>query len=181
MLQMTDDRSLMASIAAGDQESFRVFMQRHMPAIHRFARRHLFQADVAEDVVQEAFTRVWQFAPGWQDQGVPVKSWLYRITYNLCIDVIRKNKPEDDVVDELSVESTPETINMEADRQAKLQQAMNELPENQRMALAMCAYQGLSNREAADAMDVSVEALESLLARARRRLRKQMQAEGLLP
>jgi RNA polymerase sigma-70 factor (ECF subfamily) len=70
---------------------------------------------------------------------------------------------------------------MEADRQARLEQAMKALPENQRIAIAMCAYQGLSNREAADAMDVSVEALESLLVRARRQLRKQMRAEGLLP
>jgi RNA polymerase sigma-70 factor (ECF subfamily) len=93
---------------------------------------------------------------------------------------MRKVKPGDDTVDTLTEDTTPESIVMENDRQARLQHAINDLPENQRMALSMCVYQGLSNKEAAQVLDVSVEAVESLLSRARRGLRKQMQTEGFL-
>ncbi len=64
------------------------------------------------------------------------------------------------------------------EEQRRLRRAIEELPERQRSALVLCHYQGLSNRDAAQILDVSVEALESLLARARRSLKKELVSHG---
>jgi RNA polymerase sigma-70 factor (ECF subfamily) len=130
----------------------------------------------AEDIAQEAFIRVWRKASDWQDRQLPPHSWLYRITYNLCIDELRKRKPESDVDDhyDLSSEDSPESNIYQQQKDKLLAAAFTTLSEAQRTAIALCNYQGLSNKEAAGVMDITVEALESLLARGRAKLRKQL-------
>lgn len=172
---MPDDAVLMARIATGDRAAFTEFLARHLSDVVQFALRYLGQRADAEDVAQEAFSRVWRKAPGWRDRGTAPRAWLYRVTYHLCIDAIRRRRPVDSVEGleiPAAVHHQPEmTFQRNADDR-QLEQALAALPERQRSAIALCAYHGLSNQEAAAALEVSVEALESLLARGRRRLRQ---------
>lgn len=168
----TDESILFARIAAGDQGAFRLFLEQHLPAVLAFSRRYLRDEAEAEDVTQEVFSRVWQHAARWREQGLSPRSWLYRIAYNLCIDVLRRRRITTDDLESLVSESSPEAVVTERESSRVLQQAIAGLPEQQRSALWLCVYQGLSNREAAAVLDVSVRALESLLARGRRGLRK---------
>jgi len=169
----------MLAVAQGDQTAFTEVVTRHLNPVVHFAMRYLGRHSDAEDVAQETFIRLWKHANDWEDQGFSVRSWIYRITYNLCIDEIRKRKPMSPVDDEVSLTSS-EQPDKDLDRERRQKQvaaALSELPERQRTALLLCVYQGLSNRDAAAVLDVSIEALESLLSRARRVLRNKMTEE----
>ena len=171
-----EDQQLMLLIANGNKNAFTVLATRYSNQIIQFACRYVGSRTEAEDVAQETLIRLWKHAVSWQPQGYSLRSWLYRITYNLCIDEIRKRKP----VSELKYDSqavAKEQPDSEVYGQQKdviVKTALNELPERQRTAINLCVYQALSNQEAADTMGVTVEALESLLARGRRKLRKDL-------
>ncbi|MDH5324145.1 MAG: sigma-70 family RNA polymerase sigma factor [Gammaproteobacteria bacterium] len=168
-----DDKHLMETIAQGNQAAFTEFTRRYLDKIVSFAFGHMGKKADAEDVAQEAFIKVWQKASSWRDMNIPPHYWLYRVTYNLCIDKLRKRKPEISLEsDHYQVDNfAPEQELAQSQKMAKIQQALQTLPERQRSAIMFCAYHGFSNREAAKILETSVEALESLLARARRSLR----------
>ena len=173
------DSQLMLAVAQGDQAAFTEIVTRHLTPVVHFAWRYMGRRSDAEDVAQEAFLRLWKHAPNWEDQGFSVRSWIYRIAYNLCIDELRKRKPVTPVEDEVSLASAeqPDEDLYRDQRQQQVAAALNELPERQRTALVLCVYQGLSNKDAATVMEISIEALESLLSRARRMLRNKMTEE----
>ncbi len=171
----TTDAILLALIAQGDKQAFSQLMKRYLPSVIHFSMRYFSQRSDAEDIAQETFTRLWCKAPVWQDKGASVKAWLYKVAYHQIIDQLRKQKPEylseydENIIDE--TESIEKAIN--ADVSQLLQNtALNSLPERQRTAIMLCAIKGFSNKEAAVIMSIKVEALESLLARARRKLKK---------
>jgi RNA polymerase sigma-70 factor (ECF subfamily) len=174
-----DDLQLLTHIAQGSKAAMTEFISRYYQRITDFAWRHMGRKADAEDIAQETFIRVWRKARDWQDRQLPPHSWLYRITYNLCIDELRKRKPQTDVDEhfDLSGNDSPESNLYQLQKDKLLATAFATLSETQRTAIALCNYQGLSNKEAAHVMDVSVEALESLLARGRAKLRKQLSAE----
>lgn len=178
---ISDDTTLMARIASGDKVAFAEFLSRHLVAVVNFAGRYVQQTADAEDIAQEVFVRVWRKAPQWRDLGLAPRSWVYRITYNICIDEFRQRRPEPSLASEYLVDTaaTPEELTLDRDRISHLESALNLLPERQRAAIYLCAYQGLTNREAAASMEISVEALESLLSRGRRRLRQQLQIDPI--
>ena len=174
----SDDAVLMGKIAAGDKSAYTEFLTRHLSAIVDFAWRHVGRRVDAEDVAQEAFIRVWNKAPNWRAQGPSPRSWLYRITYHLCIDELRRRRPEaslQDAGDPTDPGATPEDSLLGHARIGQVAEAFRALPERQSTAIALCAYHGLSNKEAAATLNITVEALESLLSRGRRRLRQLLQ------
>lgn len=108
-------------------------------------------------------------------------TWLHRIAHNLCVDWRRKHgrvTPAGDGLPELDAGTTPQQDLEAAARTARVRAAVNALPERQRDALLLCHYQGLGNQEAAIVLGVGVEAMDSLLGRARRRLRQAMENEN---
>ena len=177
--EMKSDKELMLLISKGDKNAFAVLMQRHIAALLNFNRQYL--STEAEDIVQEAFIRLWNKAPEWQDKGISPKAWLMRVSYNLCIDTLRKQKTislEDQQTTLVDPNVTIEqhVINR-SDFQQKIQQ-LNALPERQRTAITLCAYHGLNNKQAAAVLDISIDALESLLARGRRKLKQLLKQQN---
>lgn len=170
-----DDTVLMERIALGDKSAYAEFLTRHLNVVVDFARRYLRRRVDAEDVAQEAFMRVWRKAPDWRAQQASPRAWLYRITYHLCIDELRRRQPDTPVQDtENAVDpgATPEESALRQARMGQLEGALRSLPQRQLTAITLCAYHGLSNKEAAATLDITVEAMESLLSRGRRRLRE---------
>jgi RNA polymerase sigma-70 factor (ECF subfamily) len=181
----TSDERLMELIATGDRDALAEFLRRHLDSIVNYARRYTGDPDDANDVAQETFVRVWQKGHSWKPGGSSPMAWVYRICYNLCIDLIRKRRPNVSLVDvddpPAPALETPEHRLMSEARTDAVMSALDKLPERQYTALSLCAYQGLSNKDAAAVMEISVEALESLLSRARRTLKTQLQDSDLLP
>jgi len=173
-----DDVALLQQSAAGDRMAFTQFLRCHIAAITSFTRRYTASHAEAEDIVQETFTRAWMHAGRWRparEHSSP-RSWLYRIAYNLCIDAHRKARPESADFDTIADPDSPERIVGRRRQDKMVHDTVRALPERQRCALWLIAHHALSNREAADVLGVSVEALESLLARARRSVREKINA-----
>lgn len=170
-----EDAELMRRVAAGEAAACRTLVDRHLDGIVAFAFRMLNDGAEAEDVAQEAFLRLWRGAARWEPRA-QVRTWLYRVARNLCIDRLRAQRPSVPVE---AIELPDDRIgpNMAVHREqvaALVDGAISQLPERQREAMALVHFQELSNIEAAAIMDVSVEALESLLARGRRTLRREL-------
>ena len=170
-----EESELVQRVAAGDRTAFHCLVMAHQRPLSAYARRMLLTADDADDIVQETLLRLWTRADRFDPKAARLTTWLHRIAHNLCIDMQRRGhrlQPMDEVPEQVAA-GTPEATGSEEQRQRWLRAALARLPERQRSALLLCHYQGLSNREAGEVLGVGVEAIESLLARARRQLRKE--------
>jgi len=167
------DAELMKRVAAGDAAACRFLVDRELPAIGAFAYRMLTSRSEAEDIAQECFLRLWKAAPKWRPDA-KVRTWLHRVARNLCIDRLRGRRPTDPIdAMEIAHEGVgPSGAVQQAQVAGLIDRAVADLPERQKQAVALVHYQEFSNIEAADIMGVSVDALESLLARGRRALRQ---------
>jgi RNA polymerase sigma-70 factor (ECF subfamily) len=174
------DEILMLRTGAGDREAFRQLLERHLGRMVAFAARVLGDRAGAEDVAQETFLRLWTHASRWQPTA-RLSTWLHRVAFNLCLDRLGRAREValDDIAEPRDPGPSP-IASMEArDIGRHVNAALAQLPAQQRVAITLCHYQGLRNVQAAKVMGVSVEALESLLARGRRTLRARLRA--LLP
>lgn len=172
-----DDDDLMARCAAGDAAAASALITRHAPRAVAVARGMLSDAAEAEDVAQDAMLRLWRQAPAWRPGEAQVGTWLHRVVSNLAIDRLRRRR-------RWSAEEPPERPDgapgAEAklageDRAAALRAEIAALPDRQRVALTLRHFSDLSNPEIAARMELSVEAVESLLARARRTLARRLE------
>ncbi len=177
LLNDQSDEDLLAAYADGDQAAARALMMRHTPRVLSLATRMLRDQAEAEDVAQEAMLRLWKIAPDWRVGEAKISTWLYRVASNLCTDRLRKKRGIGlDEAPEIEDDAPGAEAQMiTADRSAALRTAMDSLPERQRLALSLRHFEELGNPEIADIMEVSVEAVESLLARARRALAAELE------
>ena len=171
-----DDAELLARYAAGDRAAARILTQRLTPMVYRQALGMLGDRSEAEDVAQEAMLRLWRIAPQWDAGRAKVSTWLFRVAANLATDQLRRRKRVSPGLDNVPEQEDPapsaETQLHLAARQDALQRALQDLPERQRMAVILRHMEGLANPEIAKQLEVSVEAVESLLARGKRALKQ---------
>ncbi len=166
------DDDLVMRAGQGDQGAIRTLVSRKGPRIFALAGRVLGDLTEAEDVVQEAFLRTWRFAPNWRPGPARFDTWLHRVALNLCYDRLRRRVSTVELpADQLDTGPAPDRGLHAQDIGRRVDAALLGLPLRQREAVILCHYQELSNIEAAEVMEISVEAVESLLARARRTLR----------
>lgn len=170
------DADLIARVGRGDAVATRLLVAAKLPRVLSLATRMLRDRAAAEDVAQEAFARVWRVAGTWQSDRARFDTWLHTVVLNLCRDRLRRRR-------EVTSDALPEIADpapdaeralLEAERGTQVAAAIAQLPERQRDAILLVHYQDLSGAAAALALGVSVEALESLLARGRRTLRTRL-------
>ena len=164
----------MARVSAGDSHAFRVLVARHADRTLATAWRVSGSRADAEDLVQEAFLRVWRSAASFKPEKARFTTWLHRLTLNLGVDRWRRRRPtvELEAANDVADPSADAlAVAEQSEESAAVAQALSLLPERQRMAVTLCYYEGMSNAEAAEALGVPVGALEALLVRGRRKLR----------
>lgn len=168
------DEELVLRVAAGDPAAVRALVARKLPRLLSLAGRMLGDGCEAEDVAQEAFLRVWKHAPKWRPGAARFDTWLHRVALNLCYDRLRRRREVAFATppDQRDEGPGPDRGLQASDTGRRVAQALQALPERQREAVVLCHYQELGNIEAAAAMGISVEAVESLLGRGRRALRE---------
>lgn len=178
-----EDANLVVRVAEGDVPAYRELVGRHAGRLQRFALRILRDPSDAEDVVQETFLRLWQRARDCSPDA-RVGTWLHRITHNLAIDRLRARgrvSPLSEDEDAAPISAPQSRLLAERERRETLSRALDALPERQALAVMLVYFHEHSGAEAASVLGVSEEALESLLARARRALRSAVAKEADTP
>lgn len=169
------DEALLQLYARGDRAAARTLVLRLSPRVLGYATRLLADRAEAEDVAQEAMLRLWRVAPEWRAGEAQVTTWLYRVVTNLVTDRQRaRQRRQATTLDDAPevADDAPAAVAqlIEADRMAALDRALDGLPDRQRQALVLRHIEGMSNPEIAEIMQIGVEAVESLTARAKRAL-----------
>ena len=178
---------LMARIAKGDADAFELMVNRHQASVLNLVYRFIGDWTQAKDLAQEVFIRVWQAAKTYKPEA-KFTTWIYRITANLCFNELKSarrkkwfsfNWSEEDgehTFEETLSDGAPsaEDILLEKERSRQISDALQCLPENQRMALVLKRYDDLSYHEIAQIIGCSVSAVESLLFRAKRTLQEKL-------
>jgi len=189
------DEELVARATAGDLESFNQLVTRWERPIYALAYRTLGREEDARDVVQEAFLRAYRGLRGFKGEA-KFSSWLYRITLNLCRDWIRRERrapvvqvPEGtDAVELADQRASPaesvEDLVARREMSRAVARAMADLSDDQRMAILLKEYHGLTFQEIADQLDCPLSTVKTRLYQGlsmlRRRLERQQAEETSL-
>jgi RNA polymerase sigma-70 factor (ECF subfamily) len=175
------DAQLLARIRQGDKAAFATLVQRHARRFYRLAYRFVHHRAEAEDMVQEAFIKLWAEPTLWQaDRGASFTSWFSRIIINRCLDARRKKTslPLDAAMELADHRLSAEQMLIDAQQHQRLEAEIARLPERQRIALNLCFNDGISNQQAADVMQLPLKALQSLLMRAKTTLKQRLHTDG---
>jgi len=188
------DEELMARIARSDAQAFEILVRRHQRRILNLIYRSIGDRMQAEDMAQEVFLRVWRAAEDYEPKA-KFTTWVYRIAVNLCLDTLKSayqkqsfvyphvNSDHPDENDELLFRHgsapSPEELLLAAEESGRIFAALLSLPTNQRLAIVLKKFDGLSYDEISRILGCSKSAVESLLVRAKRNLCEKLLFHGL--
>jgi RNA polymerase sigma-70 factor (ECF subfamily) len=172
------DLNLVASIAKGDESAFEELVKKYQHSVLNTIHRYIGNYSEADDIAQDVFVKVWRNIKSFKGKA-KFSTWLYRIVVNQCLDYRRKNKRKivevsfDNKIEESKI---PESLTTGTDfeqkkRESIIKQAINELPDNQRIAIILAKYEAKSYQEIADIMDVSLSNVASIIYRAKENLK----------
>jgi len=166
----------MARIRDGDMEAFRCLVEAHQARVVGTISKMLGSDAEAEDLAQQVFIRIWKSAPRYQPTA-KFTTWLFRITRNLVFNELRRKRHFVDQADEMPEpaerrDQEPDKVLMKGELQSAIQNAIDQLPESQRLAIIMRRYEGMAYEEIAAVMGTTVPAVKSILFRARAELRE---------
>lgn len=173
----SNDASLMVLVCSGKHDAFAEIVNRHTDRFFALAFRTVQNRGDAEDIVQNAFIKLWQKPSAWDGDKSQFTTWFYRVVINACHDHLRKTKALVDVPDDevelmaqpsMSEQTSLEQSQHKAWQQQCLNNAIKALPSSQRDALNLVVYLAIPQKQVAQIMGVSVKAIESLLIRAKR-------------
>jgi len=189
--ETVSSEDLMARIAKGDNDAFEILVNRHQTSVLNLIYRFIGDKTQAKDLAQEVFLRVWQAAKTYKPEA-KFTTWIYRIATNVCFNELksarrrrwfqfrRSNEDNQGSIEETFSDGSPtaEDLLLERERSRQISDALQSLPENQRVALILKRYDDLSYAEIAQIIGCSVSAVESLLVRAKRTLQEKLKNYG---
>ena len=169
------EASLIAKAQQGDQAAFKELVHMHLANVLALSFKFLGNKSQAEDVAQEVMLSLWQNVEKYDPTRAKFSTWVYRITANKCLDHLRKKTPDQLPEDyDAATEADQDKLLYNKQIATQMETSLKTLPERQYLALTLFHYQGLKMQEVAEIMECSSEAVESLLARARRSLKEKL-------
>lgn len=173
-----DDAKLVAAAHDGDLEAFEALVRRHTRTVFAHALRFFGDPTAADDVVQEVFIKVYRSLDTF-DERSRFSTWLFRVTRNACLDMVRAGKRRPEPIDPLEVSaSVPGDLGDQVALAASVESAMRALPPEDRDALSAVALFGLTYAEAGQALGVPAGTVKSRVFRARRSLATTLDLRG---
>lgn len=181
-----EDQRLILLAQGGDLAAFNLIVERHQRAVYSTCLRMLRDPHLAEDATQDSFIRAWNAIDSFR--GGIVRPWLLRIATNRTYDMLRskarkpaasldaqpfESEPEWATV---SVSEHPEQYSTRGEMSAFLEEALMQLPEDQRLAIVLSDVQGYGYEEIAEIMNTAVGTVKSRISRGRGRLREYLQS-----
>ena len=183
----TDDRTeeqvLVMRAARGEQDAFRVLVERYQNLVYTLALRLVKGPEDAQDVAQEAFLSAWRALPKFR-MDAKFSTWLYRLTVNAATDLLRRRREEvslDDETRPVTVPDdapTPQERAEQGERRELINKCIAQLTENHRRILVLREVHGLDYQEIGEVLELSPGTVRSRLARARRELREKLLQSG---
>lgn len=170
---MEKEQELVQSAQNGDLAAFEALVKNYSPALYRFIYRLVGDPVDAEELTQETWVRAWQALSRFKRQS-SFKTWLFKIGMNLAFN-LRKRRKATERLNELMLASTqdePVEAFQQKRREEVVKATLAKLPPDQRTALVLAIYEGLSYKEIAEVMGRSVRAVDGLLVRAKNNLRQ---------
>ena len=185
-----DERALIRQIMDGDHEAFAQLVEKYEKPVYQLCLRMCGNAEDAADLAQESFIKAWRGLQFYKFESA-FSTWLYRLTSNVCIDFLRRQKrrptvsltvgQEEDSGAELEIEDVqpqPEEQVVHREVRREVAAAMAQLEDDFRMILTLRVIDELSYEEIADIMDMKIGTVKSRLARARLKLKKILLQNG---
>ena len=170
------DDELLLAIAGGEETALAELIRRYQGRVINLAYRYLGSHDEAELVTQDTFVRIWHHAGSYRG-AAQVWTWVYRIVVNLCCNSRLRNRRTGSELSEslpADVRYQPAEAHERNEQDTIVRQALESLPEDQRMAVVLTRLEGLSYVDASQAMNKSVNAVATLLFRAKENLRTKL-------
>jgi len=170
------DEALVEMVCSGDRMAFACLVERHGLRFRAIAVRTCGDKMMAEEMVQEAFVKLWTRPDRFDARKAKFTTWFHRVVVNRCLDELRRKRPEalPESFDAADTRPGADTV-MGRDRGLKqLFAALEHLPDRQRSALTLSYLDGYSNIDAAEIMKLNIKAYESLLVRARAKMREEL-------
>ena len=184
------DQELVEKARQGDMDAFEQLVLDNQNKVYALALRMVNDREEAADLAQEAFVKAWQGMKSFQGES-SFATWIYRLTANLCIDWLRRQKRREGVEPAVSLDdessgwaepadrdSDPQLVLEKSERGRALARGLDRLPEWQRQALVLRELSGLSYQEIGQALDIDLGTVKSRIARARLSLRKILMEDG---
>jgi RNA polymerase sigma-70 factor, ECF subfamily len=162
-----DDYVLVQAAQAGDVDAFEMLVRRYQASVYRIALRLLGSSADADDVAQDTFLRAWRSLRRFRgDSSFP--TWLYRIVTRRCFDLLAARRPSE-VLEEghLGVSADPSTTIEQRERLRAITHHIKVLPTDQRAALLLREFEGLSYEQVANVLETTVPAIKGRIHRAR--------------
>ncbi len=179
------DVGLMLRVKEGDNEAFELLVELHQSAVIGTVAKMLGGASEAEDIAQQVFIRIWKSAKRYQPQA-KFTTWMFTITRNLVFNETRRRRRKPTVsVEEREEEShqqvedvhstTPDQDVLHSELERAVDDAIQALPEKQRLAVVLRRYEEMPYDEIGRVLSMSVPAVKSLLFRARTQLKESLE------
>ena len=173
------DEQLIHEILSGDNSAFKALMEKYQLQVFRTVVGFVHSKEDAEDVTQDIFVKVYQSFTSFKGES-EFSTWLYRITVNMSINFINRNRKNrllqslEDIFHKPRGEKTPMEHLEDSERDHRIRKAIDSLPEKQRMAFILSKYEELPQKTIASVMNTSEGAVEQLLQRAKNNLQKKL-------
>jgi len=194
ILEKKQEKEIIQRVLSGDSNAFEDLVHANQKNVYNLALKMTRNEEDALDISQEAFIKAYRQLSNFRGDS-KFSVWMYRLTYNLCIDFLRKKKPESKVVslnyEDESGETTPlevpdlrnlpEDNAIRSEMRSTIKDSIEELAEKHRDILVMREITGMSYDEMAETLRVNVGTVKSRLARARLKLVEILIAKGTFP
>lgn len=184
--EISPDIELMVKLKAGDKTVFNELVALYSDRILNTCYRFLLNREDAEDISQEVFIEIFQSVRSFRGDS-QISTWIYRIAVTKCLDEIKRRKRKkritsigkmlhlDDVAGLIGGGSPADKSIHEIERMKEVEQALNKLPDSQRVAFTLSKIEGYSNSEIADIMKTTIIAVESLIYRAKKNITTELE------
>lgn len=185
------DTEIIKLILQGDKEKFTILVEQYQQLVFRTCMGFLHDKDDADDLTQDVFIHAYQSLSRFRGDAA-FSTWLYRIAVNASLNNIRKSplmmirqqfdnlsgdKKEREISTSITDGEDPEKILIRDEHIKWVRKALDSLPENQRIAIVLSKYDDLSQKEIAEIMNTTEGAVEALMQRAKKTLRKKLSAQ----
>lgn len=181
------ETELVNRLKNGDEEAFRIIFNDNQKKVINACYRMVNDIETAEDITQEVFIKVYSSINQFRGES-QLSTWIYRIAITKSLDHLRALKrkkrmailkylsgdDEHQIDIEAPKDQNPDVIIDNSERMKILNDTINTLPENQRVAFTLSKYDEMSSKEIAEVLSTSVSAVESLIHRAKKNLEKRL-------